>query len=328
MAGTGKEKKRGQAQAQEEEGSDDDDEAEQISQVLREFATTGGLVERLYNFMNFFVFQNDKNSLGLVGQFPDLVGLVKTTLIQSENHHLRGESGRRLREMLINCSGVPELRQTLKTVLRVLLIEVLPAVRGKEGRSVQYFDQVRRTVEELQVADMAPLELELWELTQKLASDVVLRDLEILQGAERTEAAAKHEDRCFVGMVTLLGVLLQKYPQRKAEIGCKLVPHLLQQCLFQVPQGAGSVQVASKAARRSQACRAAGLRLLPVLTRDCLSNLQLVLDYIGDFSRRASWRTNKLSDWAITHLDDEKSSTGYVGLKNLGCICYMISLFQ
>ena len=38
--------------------------------------------------------------------------------------------------------------------------------------------------------------------------------------------------------------------------------------------------------------------------------------------------TNKTSDWQITHQDDEKSSTGYCGLKNLGCICYMISLFQ
>jgi ubiquitin carboxyl-terminal hydrolase 9/24 len=27
-------------------------------------------------------------------------------------------------------------------------------------------------------------------------------------------------------------------------------------------------------------------------------------------------------------MDSEKSSTGYVGLKNLGCICYMNSLFQ
>ena len=76
------------------------------------------------------------------------------------------------------------------------------------------------------------------------------------------------------------------------------------------------------------ASRTGALRLLSVLSRDCLDNLGLVLDYIRDFGRRASWRTNKGSDWAITHLDDEKSSTGYVGLKNLGCICYMISLIQ
>ena len=74
--------------------------------------------------------------------------------------------------------------------------------------------------------------------------------------------------------------------------------------------------------------RNGALRLLTVLSRGCLENLHLVLEYITKFSRQASWRTNKTSDWQITHQDDEKSSTGYCGLKNLGCICYMISLFQ
>jgi len=41
-----------------------------------------------------------------------------------------------------------------------------------------------------------------------------------------------------------------------------------------------------------------------------------------------SWRTNKDLDWNISLMDSEKSSTGYVGIKNLGCICYMNSLFQ
>jgi len=74
--------------------------------------------------------------------------------------------------------------------------------------------------------------------------------------------------------------------------------------------------------------RGNALRLLSVLARDSLDNLKLILNYIQNFGKKSSWRTNKTSDWSITHFDDEKSSTGYVGLKNLGCICYMISLFQ
>ncbi len=35
-----------------------------------------------------------------------------------------------------------------------------------------------------------------------------------------------------------------------------------------------------------------------------------------------------MDDWVITLLDKMKSSTGYVGLKNLGCICYMNSFMQ
>ena len=46
-----------------------------------------------------------------------------------------------------------------------------------------------------------------------------------------------------------------------------------------------------------------------------------------NFNQNPQWRTNKEQDWNIS-LMDEKSSTGYVGIKNLGCICYMLSLFQ
>ena len=47
-----------------------------------------------------------------------------------------------------------------------------------------------------------------------------------------------------------------------------------------------------------------------------------------EFNQNPSWRTNKDLDWNISLMDSEKSSTGYVGIKNLGCICYMNSLFQ
>jgi ubiquitin carboxyl-terminal hydrolase 9/24 len=65
-----------------------------------------------------------------------------------------------------------------------------------------------------------------------------------------------------------------------------------------------------------------------VLCRDTLRNLDIVLRYLNDFNQHPSWRTHKDHDWMISLMDSEKSSTGYVGIKNLGCICYMNSLFQ
>lgn len=41
------------------------------------------------------------------------------------------------------------------------------------------------------------------------------------------------------------------------------------------------------------------------------------------------WRTARKTDWAITSENkNEKSLTGFVGLKNIGCICYMNSILQ
>jgi ubiquitin carboxyl-terminal hydrolase 9/24 len=59
-----------------------------------------------------------------------------------------------------------------------------------------------------------------------------------------------------------------------------------------------------------------------------MENLEVVLGYLHQFNEKPSWRTNKDGDWKIKLYDDEKSSTGYVGIKNLGCICYMNSLNQ
>ena len=40
------------------------------------------------------------------------------------------------------------------------------------------------------------------------------------------------------------------------------------------------------------------------------------------------WRAPKSHDWNINPDVEEKSSAGFVGLRNLGCTCYMNSVMQ
>lgn len=56
--------------------------------------------------------------------------------------------------------------------------------------------------------------------------------------------------------------------------------------------------------------------------------IELTCDYLSEFHRNGKWRTRRVDDWVITLQDKMKSPTGYVGLKNLGCICYMNSFMQ
>lgn len=244
------------------------------------------------------------------------------TLLQSENHLIRAVTGAEVKGLITACSGDATLAPTMQRLLEVLLLTVLPKAHTLPKRSETLFNQIRKVLEGITVADLAPLEQDLQQLAEKLASGV--------KAYQAREGGSTRGDQLLVGTMHVLKALMQKYPTKKSEIGSKIVHHLLHDCLFQVPQG--SAQTGPGTVRqpkcKSAAARTAALQLLAVLSRDCLENLQVVQDYLKEFSQRASWRTNKDSDWQITHLDDEKSSTGHVGLKNLGCICYMISLFQ
>ncbi len=52
----------------------------------------------------------------------------------------------------------------------------------------------------------------------------------------------------------------------------------------------------------------------------------MLIKLLKPFHLMPSWRSKNYSDWNIQSKFNEKSSTGYVGLYNLGCICYMNSL--
>ena len=54
----------------------------------------------------------------------------------------------------------------------------------------------------------------------------------------------------------------------------------------------------------------------------------IFIDYILKVLKNAHWRKPNNDNWGIEALSYEKSSTGYVGINNLGCICYMNSTLQ
>ena len=145
-------------------------------------------------------------------------------------------------------------------------------------------------IESLSLADLASLQDSFLALIDSLARSIQTREIK--------ETNTKSEDKILVGLMGILRALLQKYPKKKAEVGAKLVPHLLSDCFFEIPQGSGlGHHTANKPKCKSPNSRTAALQLLTVLSRDSLENLQMILRYIREFSQEASWRTNKVNDW-------------------------------
>lgn len=159
----------------------------------------------------------------------------------------------------------------------------------------------------------------------------MIEDLgKFIYNRELKEKNTTDTDHLLVGKMKLLKSLLQKFPEQKRVVGEYLAYHLIHDCLFEIPHGSSIKQqtIGGPPKCKTSASRSAAFKLLSVLCRDTLGNLDLVLKYLNEFNHNPAWRTHKDQDWMISLMDSEKSSTGYVGIKNLGCICYMNSLFQ
>ena len=169
------------------------------------------------------------------------------------------------------------------------------------------------------------------------------------------EESDRDHDPRLLGLLTSLSALLARDSSKvgmdlKADIGVekKLTEHLIERCLFDAP----SAQTASKALK-PPICKSANLRrkafdLLLEICRGCDANIIEVArlcsprhvigdkDIISANKFRRSHHTSSTvatagaSTASTTYIDynGSRSSSGYVGLKNMCCTCYMNSTMQ
>ena len=145
------------------------------------------------------------------------------------------------------------------------------------------------------------------------------------------------EDYVLAGIFNLLKSTLRKRIDIRASVPQKdeLLVYLLHDCLFHKETNRNLV---SKDTNMPPKCKSRNTRysclsLVKELTIENQMGLRTLVEYMRQaiYSSNVSWfwRTPRTSDWSITTNDkQEKSSTGYVGLKNIGCICYMNSILQ
>ncbi len=105
---------------------------------------------------------------------------------------------------------------------------------------------------------------------------------------------------------------------------------LIHSCLFEIPTGLEDSRVILPPKCKSPDSRKAAFNLLGLLLEGSIQSpgIMELAEYMNKILSYAYWRNSTQSDWNICPTYLEKSSTGLVGLKNLGCTCYMNSLMQ
>ena len=130
--------------------------------------------------------------------------------------------------------------------------------------------------------------------------------------------------------VVLDGVLMclaNGFENVQSQTDSKFVNLILHSCLFEIPESMEKNLVTPPKCKHSET-RTHAFCLLRVMCSADPTTLETVTEYLRKFHQEPYWRTSKRADWHISPASKEKSSTGFVGLKNLGCTCYMNSVLQ
>ena len=189
-------------------------------------------------------------------------------------------------------------------------------------------------VPEFTVSKSCSAHLSLCELTMWLCDRIMKRDA---VEERRNEVLV---DECLVGLMSIVSDLLQKLGEvMKSVVGrVGLVKHVFVSCLFEIPTETDHSKLAPPKCKSSKS-RDSAFRLLTSLCVDCDDNFNVVVKLLNDKGKEEGGPgeiatlsgSNSVGLDSLFHhnpQNQDKSSSGYVGLRNLGATCYMNSLIQ
>lgn len=169
--------------------------------------------------------------------------------------------------------------------------------------------------------------------------DLIEGLIRIIQERTIREASSRDEDVVLAGLFDTLGLVLLAFPdvRRGLQKRAQFIHFLTHRGLFeketrliaQQAIGLDRARAALPPLCKHQSTRKSCLELLRILCLDENQDKLSIASYMQDtVCKETFWRTPRKADWTIHVQQQERSLSGFVGLKNLGCICYMNSIFQ
>ena len=143
------------------------------------------------------------------------------------------------------------------------------------------------------------------------------------------EATHMQHDQMLLGFLSLIRLLLQgESPSTKQQLGGTLIPHMYT-CLFDTPTSESrAAQVIQPPKFKAGKTRDMAFAILNELCVDCPPNALALTSQLLPFHYQGHTSQPDTKDWSFEPRVEEKSLTGYLGIANLGCICYINAPLQ
>ena len=261
--------------------------------------------------------------------YPNLEYLLSISLIKTDNTLLKKKMSEGIIQLFEECLRNVSIQIPAQEVfLPILWNKFFDTALENGQQSDIYFEILQKNIEMLPLKSLSKKSSELNKYKSEVDLEGILYHLvDLIKTKPFFEKNHQDKDNILIGILNLINSLLKRTPEKAFEIGQTkgLLQELLGPCLFETPRKSMKSDIYPKC--KSYYSRCAAFNLIFVLGSDTIPNMKVILDYLLPLHLKADWRTKSISDWNIIPKINEKSTTGYVGLKNLGCSNYLLLIF-
>jgi len=229
-----------------------------------------------------------------IAAYPHLEDMLICSLRRPKNVFFSHQ----MKEFFLHLTSPP---WALFPQLTPLLLTALPQAIRSTTTSREYFSLLSRLIKQQEAAEIGGCFDLVWEF---------LRERE-------GEQHPKSEDKGLVGALKVMRAMVVRHSDLRSK---EVAEYILVQCLIDP-----SEVLIPKC--KSSPARLAAFKLLSALADDPSIRLYL-FSVLSPYYSDLSWRKSKALHWSVSYSSYEKSTTGFVGLRNLGCTCYMNSMLQ
>lgn len=273
------------------------------------------------NFVERFVTENAVEMLNLIVAIddtmfeaiyshPDVASFLRNALLECQAKELRNELAEGLRKILTRKTK----DDASKAKFITLLFSFVPDIEKYENTVEEYFGLLESLFAELKVKEFDE---------KKTLCDLLLL---IMKRPVIEVSSTSKEDKMLVGLLNVCRVLLKANDTLKVPLGSTngvgLIHELFYGCLFDVPFSRSDRRAPPKC--KTKASRKAAFSLLVEFADKCPANFVELMDLVVPFVSKCE----RHIEWGFSPDSYEKSSSGFVGLRNLGATCYMNALMQ
>jgi ubiquitin C-terminal hydrolase len=270
------------------------------------------------------ILQLSPSMLNVLLKYDRLSELLVDGLLESSNRKTRKE----LSDGLFSLSGSidkmvgnGDVSKKLSSVLLPILLKSLTNIAPRSEKCGEYFDIVERLLQDSTLFSSKVLN------AASLVSHVVLK----IKSHPIVEVRAQQNDLLLQGLLKLTTSLVRYNPSLKTSVGLKaeagLIEELVTHCLFEIPDPSHRNR-APPPKCKNEHTRHYAFALLLELVNGVPDGVQELLNLLKGYHETTHSNGRDPDEWEFRSTIAEKGDAGYVGIRNLGCICYLNALLQ